>query len=442
MRVVADRIVRLIARLTSVGWFRSVEVSGLERVVWSGPILLVANHHGGFLDPALLAAVLPRMPRFLAMARLWTVWPVRPLLRLAGAIPVQRAVDGATGRNVHSFEAADEVLRHGGVVGIFPEGQASDLPHLLPVKTGAARIALGARARGARAMWVVPVGVIYERKQAARSRAFVRVGRPIELDADAPRLLDPAGPGDESDSDAVHALTAEIERRLAEASLDFEDAVQAADLWFAASVSLRRRGGSPSWAPRLSELERRAQLLAELPPEAQTSVRAAAIDYRHALEVNVTEDRAVAAGPRGGVGAARVAAGLLTLLALPLALVGALVNAPPALAVHVAGRRKVEPVTLATIKFLVGVVAFPATWLVLRYGVLDGTSEPWLWTVLLGPLCGLIAAVTADRIRRIRLARLRPARLVVPTRVADDLLERRAWLVESVEAAVGVPSPR
>jgi hypothetical protein len=135
-----------------------------------------------------------------------------------------------------------------------------------------------------------------------------------------------------------------------------------------------------------------------------------------------------------------VAGGFLTLIVLPFAVVGLVVNAIPALAVHLAGRRKAEPVTLATVKFLVGSVAFPVTWLVLRYGVVDETSSPWLWTVVLGPLCGLVAAITADRLRRIRLARLRPARLVVPTRAAEDLSERRAWLVESVHTAVGAAS--
>lgn len=268
----------------------------------------------------------------------------------------------------------------------------------------------------------------------------MRIGRPLGLDDEAPHLLAPDGPGDDRDWAAVHALTDEIERRLAEASLDFDDAVQAADLWFAASVSLRRRGGSPSWSPRLSELEERSGRLAELPPEGQARIRSAVADYRRALEANVTEDRAVAAGPRGGVGAARIAGGLLTVVVLPFAVVGAVVNSIPALAVHLAGRRKAEPVTLATIKFLVSAVAFPVAWLVLRYAVVDDTTRPWLWTFVLGPLCGLVAAITADRVRRIRLARLRPGRLVVPTRAAEDLLERRAWLVESVQTAVGAPA--
>ena len=65
-----DLVMRSIARLAALGWFRSVETSGVERVPSRGPTLVVANHDGGFVDPVLLAATLPRFPRFLAMASL------------------------------------------------------------------------------------------------------------------------------------------------------------------------------------------------------------------------------------------------------------------------------------------------------------------------------------------------------------------------------------
>jgi glycerol-3-phosphate O-acyltransferase/dihydroxyacetone phosphate acyltransferase len=334
---------------------------------------------------------------------------------------------------VDAFAACHQVLRAGGVVAVFPEGEASDAPHLLRVKTGAARIVLGARSHGVVGIRVVPVGLIYEAKQRARSRAFVRVGEPIAVDTEAAGDL---GRGEE-DRDAVRSLTHLIEARLAETSLDYRDAAQAADLWFAASVSLRRLGGSPSWSPPLSSLEGCATALARASSDAQARVREAAADYRRALEAIDATDRGVAAGRRHGRDAVRAAAALATILALPFALVGASVNAVPALLVYLSGRRPAAPVTLATVKFLVALAVFPVTWLVVREWFVASASHPWLWTAILGPGCGLVAAVVADRIRRIRQARLLPARVVLPDRAADELLERRAWLVESVADALG-----
>ncbi|MGH2630123.1 MAG: 1-acyl-sn-glycerol-3-phosphate acyltransferase, partial [Actinomycetota bacterium] len=141
-------VMRSIARVAVAGWFASVETSGLERVPERGPVLVVASHEGGFVDPALLTATLPRFARFLAMASLWRT-PARPFLTLAGAIPVRRASDGPTTGNERAFRACHEVLAGDGVVAIFPEGRASDEVQLLPMRTGAARIAIGARTAGA-----------------------------------------------------------------------------------------------------------------------------------------------------------------------------------------------------------------------------------------------------------------------------------------------------
>jgi len=70
MRGIADRLVRLLADVAAFFWFRSVEVSAIERV--PPPWLATTNSgpRGGFVDPALLTSVLPRAPRYLAMASL------------------------------------------------------------------------------------------------------------------------------------------------------------------------------------------------------------------------------------------------------------------------------------------------------------------------------------------------------------------------------------
>jgi 1-acyl-sn-glycerol-3-phosphate acyltransferase len=447
MRGFADRTLRAVARLATIGWFRAVEIAGRDRVDWHGPVVVVANHAGGFVDPALLTAVLPRVPRFLAMARLWKIWPIRPALAIAGAIPVQRAQDGATGRNVDAFAAAHEVLRGGGVVGIFPEGQASDEPHLLPVKTGAARIAMGAAAAGVRGIRIVPVGLIYERKQTARTRAYVRVGEPLWVDDDLEAVAGAGAAVSPDDREAVARLTHAIEGRLAAAAVDFEDAAQASELGYAAAVYLRKLGGSPSWAPPLSAIDAVAERLAAASVEDQAGVRSAVTSYRRALEANDASDREVSAGPRPDLGPGRLVGGIVTVIAIPFALVGLAVNAVPALLVHLAGRRPAAPVTLATVKFLVGLAAFPATWIGWRYLAFGDAANPWILTIAVGPACGLVAAVVGDRLRRARLARLRPSRLAVPGRAAEDLAERRSWLVEVVgstleEAPSGGPGRR
>jgi 1-acyl-sn-glycerol-3-phosphate acyltransferase len=438
MRGVADRLVRLIARAATFGWFRAVEVTGLERIPRTGPVLLVANHHGGFVDPALLVATVPRPVRFLAMASLFRIVPLRPLLAFAGAIPVHRARDAdgdGTGarRNVHAFDASFAHLRDGGAIGIFPEGEASDEAHLLPIRTGAARIALGAHSRGAMGLRIVPVGLIYEDKQRARSRAYVRVGDPLELDADL--ATNPGVPPDETDRDAVAALTRTIEARLADAALDFRSAEQRSALRLAANVALRWEQGDPRGRPPVGEVERLADRLSEAPATEEEAVREAAIAYREGLSAAGVPDAVVAPGAEEALARRSRLGWILTLALAPLAAVGLLANAVAVLAVYAVGRRAMPPVTHATAKFLTAIVLFPANWAVLRWVVFDTTSHPWLLTLLVGPVCGLAALWCVGRAIRARRARLGLRRLAAASGLVEDLRARRARLVEAVRAA-------
>jgi len=443
MRRLADRLVRLIAKAATLGWFRAVEVTGLERIPRTGPALLVANHHGGFVDPALLVATVPRPVRFLAMASLFRIVPLRPLLAFAGAIPVHRARDangagaGLPG-NLDAFDASFAHLRDGGAIGIFPEGEASDEAHLLPIRTGAARIALGAHSRGAMGLRIVPVGLIYEDKQRARSRAYVRVGDPIELDSDLAK--NPSVPPDETDRDAVASLTSTIEARLADAALDFQSAEQRSALRLAANVALRWEHRDPRGRPPVGEVERLADRLSEAPASEEESVRAAAIEYRETLAGAGVSDAVVAPGAGEALLRRSRLGWLLTLALAPLAAIGLVANAVPVVAVFAVGRRPMPPVTHATAKFLTAIVLFPANWALLRWFVFDATSHPWLLTLALGPVCGLAALWCVGRAIRARRARLGLRRLAAASGLVEDLRARRAHLVDTVRAARSGPT--
>ena len=113
-RRLLDRAARGLARVLLGVFFRSVEVQGLERVPASGPVLFVANHGNALIDPMVLVALLPRLPRFLAKHTLWSNPAVRPLLELAGAIPVYRAQEGDTAKNQETFARCFEELGRGG----------------------------------------------------------------------------------------------------------------------------------------------------------------------------------------------------------------------------------------------------------------------------------------------------------------------------------------
>ena len=94
-------------------FFRRIELVGAEHIPQGRPLMVVANHVNGLIDPAVLMAALPFRPRFLAKSTLWKHPMVRPFLDLAAAIPVFRRQDAGvdTSRNADMFAACHEVLR-------------------------------------------------------------------------------------------------------------------------------------------------------------------------------------------------------------------------------------------------------------------------------------------------------------------------------------------
>jgi 1-acyl-sn-glycerol-3-phosphate acyltransferase len=217
-------------------WFyRDVTVRHADRIP-SGttPVLLAVNHPNALVDALLIGWMLPRRLTITAKATLFEHPVVGWLLHIAGVVPLRRASDerqrlaaqagdkaGATqptgqpdqARNLDAFRAILERLEQGGAVLIFPEGKSHDQPELAPLRTGPARIALQAQAEGrVRSLTILPIGLVFEQKEAPRSRVLIDVGHPIDVTQWMATTGETAG---------VKTLTEEIDRRLRDVTLNY-----------------------------------------------------------------------------------------------------------------------------------------------------------------------------------------------------------------------------
>ena len=152
----------------------------------AGGVIVVANHISNF-DPAALAQFLiwhGRWPRALGKADLWQVPVIAWLATQCGQIPVERN----TARAGNALVPAEEALKRGECVLIYPEGTITADPDGWPMTAhaGAARLALST------GFPVVPIGqwgaqqVMGGKKPTfptffPRSTMTLRVGEPIDV---------------------------------------------------------------------------------------------------------------------------------------------------------------------------------------------------------------------------------------------------------------------
>ncbi|MGD2116489.1 MAG: 1-acyl-sn-glycerol-3-phosphate acyltransferase, partial [Acidobacteriota bacterium] len=409
MRRLLDRLSTGLARLLLSVFFHRIELEGVEKVPRTGPLLVVANHPNGLIDPVLLFGLLPRPVRFLGKSTLWDMIPLRPFLALGGVIPIYRPSDPGIdpSKNVETFSRCHRALLRGEAVALFPEGTSHAEPSLRPLKTGAARIALGAAAearagRGGSSagttVAVLPVGLTFDARERFRSAALVTIGDPLDVA--------PGTAGDPLDPRRVRGLTEAIRRGLRAVHLEhgswrearlFQRAVEIYDR------PARELPGDRSLAEthRIArELVHRFAELQRVAPEETARVARAMDRYDRILGFLALRDDQVAARyPLLGVLRWTLRTLAVLLFGLPLAAVGILLNALPYLVVgRLADRPDLAVESRASWKLFGGIFAYPVLWSAqaLAAGRWLG-ADAGLAVALSAPLTGSVALVFWER---------------------------------------------
>lgn len=409
-----------------------------------GPTLIVANHSNMLMDPLLALWIARRPVRVLVKAPLFRIPIFGHVARGVGALPVYRVQDDPAllARNKATFAAAIEALRAGETVLTFPEGGSQSKPSLAPLKAGTARLALTAEEKSdwALALKIVPLGLTYNRKHLFRSRVVASLGAAIPVSRWREAYMRDRVVAIRSQTDTIAAalrrqtlnLTAHSEREI----------VETTDLLYARSKNRMRWGERETLQARLPGLQRSAEALAwlrEHDGSGYIHLTAAIRDYRRQLAELRGVDIDVPAGDRLWPSLRRLLAqGALLGLGFPLAAVGMVAwYVPYAAAGLVARLVNPERETISTVKFLTGIIAFPATyigWLALA-GWISGGAVAALAALALPPLGFL--AIEWQRRRREAFEDARVLWHVVRRPQARDrLLELRDVLIGKLDAVL------
>ena len=388
-------IVRLFRFAIEV-FYRRVEVAGLENVPRDAPVIFAVNHPNGLIDPLFVLCYAPREVSFLAKAPLFRYPLIGWFVKLFDSIPVYRKQDNVAGSNEETFARAREILEHGGGVAIFPEGTTHSDARLRELKTGAARIALGASLPN---LTIVPVGIYYSAKGTFRSDTLVLFGAPLPVRAD----------------DTVDNLTHEIEHGLDAVTLQADSRAALELVEQAEDIFSDRTDVTDEFALRKQFIDG-YHYLCEHDPERLSRLASEVTRFAEELRRAKLE-------PHELVLRFRVSTIVRVIVQLPIAAAGALLHYPTYRLVGLLAKRfaRGETELMATIKFIGSLLLFPMTWIayaVIAYHYFGVIAA--LGVLLLIPLLGYEAYrifETAD----VLVGRWRAMR-------HRDLVAAREWL--------------
>lgn len=171
-RAIVAVVVALLIRL---------RVAGIQHLPKEGPVILISNHLN-WTDVPIVALRYKRRVHYMAKSELFQKAPLKWLVIGLGAFPVRR---GEADRQ--AIKQAEEVLKAGQVLVIFPEGTRSKTRVMKEGLPGAALIALRSGAP------VVPVGIYGSEKFKPwhlwpfRTKITITYGEPFTLSREGKR---------------------------------------------------------------------------------------------------------------------------------------------------------------------------------------------------------------------------------------------------------------
>ncbi|MFD3002234.1 lysophospholipid acyltransferase family protein [Pontibacter toksunensis] len=204
-------ILKLIYKTGLQVFFRRFEARNRSLMPDEGPLLVVSNHPNTFMDPIVTASLLNQPVHFIAKSTVFGSGFQNWMLRQMHLIPIHRREDNPDQAvsNDEAFAASFKALQQKKTLLIFPEGNSFNQRRLRKLKTGTARIALGAEADADYSLGIkiLPVGINYAAPTRFRSDVFVNIGEPITV-------ADYATTYQQDGQTAVLALTEDIRLRL------------------------------------------------------------------------------------------------------------------------------------------------------------------------------------------------------------------------------------
>ena len=175
---------KLYCRIALSFYFKKWQIRN-SATVPKGPVIFVANHQNAFLDAIIIGCSSHRTPWFLTRANVFQKGIVKRIFNTLKMTPVYRFRDGfgTLRKNDEVIDNCVQLLGQGEAIMIFGEGNHDEHWRLRPLQKGFARIAIAAEEKNNWKLGVkiIPVGIQYDAHSKFRSRILISFGDAINV---------------------------------------------------------------------------------------------------------------------------------------------------------------------------------------------------------------------------------------------------------------------
>lgn len=391
-------ILRVYVRVAFWLTHKRIVVKGLELIPKGKPIIFAPNHQNALMDPLALACTNPYQSVWLARADIFKSKKAKSILKFLKLLPVYRIRDGKENllNNQEIFDQVIQLLENKRTIALFPEAAHSGKRQMLPHKKAIPRIALEAEAKNnfKLNLQIVPVGITYSHYWKFNRSLIVQYGKPIEIGQFREEYL-------ENPQKTMLDLRDEIHRKLVPLILqieskthypEYEKVIQLAGKeyskrhFFCKNSSLQLFYAEKELICKLEQLE-------ALQPEDFSDLIAATRQYSSEMEkADISDEQITNAGNASW---SKVFISFtIAILTLPIFIFGFIFNAIPFIIPRTILRRKVKDTTfLSTFNFVIGLIVFPAYYLIAAYILFIWTHSLQfaIITLIAMPLAGKMA---------------------------------------------------
>jgi glycerol-3-phosphate O-acyltransferase / dihydroxyacetone phosphate acyltransferase len=385
------RIVKPFATLALKTNFRRIYFSNAQVIPKNKPVILAVNHPTAFLEPCLLACLLPEPLYFLVRGNMF----VRPFSKWAlnalHMIPIYRVSDGGfrnLRQNYTTFDICYDKLSENETIMILSEGNTILEKRLRPIQKGTARVAFAALEKdGNIDLKIVPVGVNYTYADRFRSHVMFEFGEPISIQNYKESFKN-------HPNKAIRSLTNDLESRLKKHVIIIEKK-EDEDLSEKLFLLNHNNHDEPNF-PVVSRHNKRlkgekyiADTINKMPENEKTDLEKKIDNYSYELRKNNLDDWAVA---QSAVDKSK--GNLIIILGFLPFILGYLGNYPPILIANLVAAKYVKYIEFkASVKIAVAIGAIPLYYFFLGIiSILTGNFM-FLFLIFLLPILGYYSLI-------------------------------------------------